>query len=462
MSAVYNAPEMAKEVKNPPGPEPGRKMLRNLPELRDNPIGFFMDMSRKYGGLVRILVPTQKIYLVSKPAYVRHILQTNQRNYLKGESVDAARPLIGNGLASSDGDFWLRQRRLMQPAFHHRRLRSLIPIMQDTTQEMMKRWNSLEVGDETVELTSEMMKLTLQVIVKTMFSTDVSDEVDTIGKAFLDVLSVINRRSWGQNRLPDWFPTPDNIRMWRAIRTLDQQVFKIIERRRKSGADLDDLLGMLLSARDQETGEGMNDQQLRDEVLTIFFAGHETTALSLTWAITLLNRHPETEKRLRSEITEVLGKRLPTFDDLHKLKYTRMVLDETLRLYPPAWVFVRAVHEEDEIDGYQIPSDAFIILSPYITHRDPDLWEEPEKFDPDRFNPEREDNKPKFAYYPFGGGPRQCIGRDFALMEAQIVLAMILQHYQVRVVDERDIEPQFFVTLRPKNDVLVKIKNVDE
>jgi cytochrome P450 len=442
---------------DPPGPEPGSDTLRMLPKLRKDPIGFFSDMSRKYGGMVRIMIPQQKIYLVSEPEYVQHILQRNQRNFLKGESVDAARPLIGNGLASSDGDFWLRQRRLMQPAFHQKRLKKLVPIMTDTAGEFFQYWEPNIKNGEPLELTSEMMKLTLQVIVKTMFSSDVSEEAETIGQAFVDVMGVINRRSWSNNPLPDWLPTPDNIRLWRALRKLDNQVYDLIEHRRNSGERKDDLLDMLLSARYDETGEGMDDKQLRDEVLTIFFAGHETTALTLTWLWTLLAENTQVEARLRAEVDEVVGLRTPTMEDLPKMQYTRMALDETLRLYPPAWVFVRAVHDEDEIDGYRIPSDAFIILSPYLTQRDPRIWEQPESFDPERFNPETPVERHKFAYYPFGGGPRKCIGQDFALMEAQLILAMMIQRYGIKLLPGQTIEPQFFITLRPKGDVFIKV-----
>lgn len=438
-----------------PVPGPGSEALKMLPRLRRDPINFFTEMSRKYGGIVRIPVPGYAIHLITKPDPIQHVLLTHQRNYLKGESVDAIRPLIGNGLASSDGDFWKKQRRLMQPAFRRKRLEQLSGIMIATGQEFMERWAAHAEKGKPLELTDEMMHLTLQVIVKTMFSTDIGDQLETLSSAFETTLDVVNRQSWGYT-LPGWLPTPDNIRRWFALRTLNKTVFGLIEKRRASEEERHDLLDMLLAAQDPESGAGMTDQQLRDEVMTIFFAGHETTALTLTWAWTLLAEHPQVLSRLQTEVDRVLGERTPGVEDLDSLVYTRMIIDETLRLYPPAWVFVRSAAGEDVIEGYHIPENAFLMLSPYITHHDPDLWENPKKFDPERFGPDRAKDIPKMAYYPFGGGPRMCIGKNFALMEAQLILAMMAQRFTVELLPDQIVEPHYYVTLRPKEDVMVQ------
>lgn len=440
-----------------PAPGPGQETLGMLPQLRKNPLEFFTKMAREYGGVVRIPVPGYAIHLVTKPDPISQILLTNQRNYLKGESVDAIRPLIGNGLASSDGDFWKRQRRLMQPAFHRQRLDQLSGLMLEIGQKFMDRWESHTESGKPLELTSEMMHLTLEVIVRTMFSADIGDQLPTLSRAFETTLGVVNRQSWGYS-LPKWLPTPENIRLWTALRTLNRTVFRLIEKRRASQEARHDLLDMLLKAQDQETGRGMTDQQLRDEVMTIFFAGHETTALTLTWVWTLLMDHPEKLNLLREEVDRVLGDRVPGVEDLEKLPYTAMAIDETLRLYPPAWVFVRTAAEDDTLSGWHIPKGSFLMLSPYITQHDPELWEDPEAFSPERFAPENSGDIAKNSYYPFGGGPRMCIGKNFALMEAQLFLAMMVQRFDMRLLPGQTVEPHYYVTLRPKGDVMVSLK----
>lgn len=432
-------------------------MLKRLPELRQDPLGFFRSLAEEYGGLLRLNLLGRTFYLVSHPDYVTHVLQTNNKNYIKGQSVEPARILVGNGLATSDGDLWLSQRRLMQPAFHRQRLASLGALMTGTAEDHLESWQNYRAAGEPVDLVDEMMALTLQVIVSTMFTRDISGQAEELGGAFTEVLRFIDRRSFGSRSVPLWVPTAANRRAKAAVATIDRIVYGVAEDRRGREGEYQDLLAMLLEARDADSGEGMSPKQLRDEIVTIFFAGHETTALTLTWAIKELFAHPEVERRLRAEIDQVLSGRTPTVQDLGDLKYTRMVLDETLRRYPPAWIFARSAIEEDVIDGYRIPAEADVFISPYVTQHLPEFWDKPDEFNPERFDPNLKSGRHKMAYYPFGGGPRLCIGRDFALMEATLLLPMILQRYQLAPTPDFEAKAIPLVTLRPHGNVRVQV-----
>lgn len=423
--------------------------------MRQDPLRFFRSLAEEYGGLYKVNLLGRSFYLVSEPDYVKHILQENNRNYIKGDSVEPARILVGYGLATSDGDLWLTQRRLMQPAFHRKRLASLGKLMTDTAEQHLSTWEDHRESGDPIDLVDEMMALTLQIIVSTMFTKDISEEVGELGEAFTEVLRFIDQRSFGSMGLPIWMPTPKNLRAKRAIETIDRIVYRVAEERRGKEEQYEDLLSMLLLARDADTGEGMSPRQLRDEIVTIFFAGHETTALTLTWTLHELFRNPEVEEKLRAEVESVLDGRTPTVEDLKDLRYTRMVLDEALRRYPAAWVFIRQSVEEDVIDGFRIPADSDVILSPYVTHHLPEYWDEPDEFRPERFDPDSEHPSHPMAYYPFGGGPRLCIGRDFALMEATLLLPMILQRYRLHPTPDYHAEAIPMVTLRPKGHTSV-------
>lgn len=293
------------------------------------------------------------------------------------------------------------------------------------------------------------MRLTLRIVGQALFSIDLSDEADTVGQGFSAVRKLL--QSYVFRPFPPLsVPTPRNRRLNAAIRSLDGVVQGIIDERRQHNADSGDLLSMLLLARDEETGEGMNDRQLRDEVMTLLLAGHETTANALTWMWYLLSQHPDVEARLHTELDKVLGGNIPTVDHLPDLKYTRMVIEEALRLYPPVFGFGRKATGEDELGGYYVPANTLIWLSPYVTHRHPDFWQQPEVFDPERFSPESAANRPHYAYFPFGGGPRLCIGSNLAMMEAQLITATIAQRYLLRLVPDHPVEPEVSLTLRPK------------
>jgi cytochrome P450 len=349
----------------------------------------------------------------------------------------------------SDGDFWLRQRRLMQPAFHQRRLSALVEGMATETQAALDRWAKSAAAGQAVDIAAETTALAMRVVTRALFSSAVTGGEKRLAEAITTILDEITFRFDAPFYPPLSFPTPRNRRTRAAVRAVDEEVYAILRQRRGNGDVKDDLLAMLMEARDEQDGKGMTDQQLRDEVLIMFAAGHETTANAMAWAFYELQRHPEVFARLRAELAEVLDGRIPTAADLPRLVYSRMVIEEILRLYPPVYVTNRQAVQEDVICGFRIPAGALISLSPYAVQRDARFWREPEAFDPERFNPQVKNERPRFAYFPFGGGPRQCIGKDFALYEAVVVLAMAAQRFDWRLVPGEAVHPEVRVTYRP-------------
>jgi cytochrome P450 len=337
----------------------------------------------------------------------------------------------------------------MQPAFHRKRISAYGTIMTDATTKLLERWQSYAQQDSSLDVAEEMMSLTLQIVGKTLFSLDLSDETNTIGAAVTTLLKLLGNYVYAPFP-PLSIPTSRNRRLLAANRSLEQVIYRIIAERRQQSTDTGDLLSMLLLARDEETGQGMNDRQIRDELMTMLLAGHETTANTLAWTWYLLSQHPEVEQRLYTEVDEVLGGALPTVEHLSDLKYTNMVLEEALRLYPPACILSRKAIADDELCGYPIPANSMVLVSPYAIHHHPSYWPDPERFDPERFTPEHIAERPHYAYFPFSSGPRMCIGSSFAMMEAQLILATIVQRYRLCLVPGHPVEPQMLVTLRPK------------
>ena len=323
--------------------------------------------------------------------------------------------------------------------------------MSKATVEMLDAWpRRLAPGHPRLDVAEEMMALTLRIVAEALFGAEVESATNRVGEALEVVLHVTNARVKRSFDLPPGLPTPENLRFRRAVRVLDDVVAGMI-RGRRSGETRDDLLSMLMQARDPETGRGMDDRQLRDEVLTVFLAGHETTANALTWSFYLLSQHPEEEARLEEEVDRVLGGRVPTLDDIGSLPRTGMVVQEAMRLYPPAWLFGRSPSQDDEIDGYRIEAGSLVFLSPYVTHRHPDLWPDPDRFLPERFAPASLAAIDRFAYFPFGGGPRQCIGVAFANLEMQIVMASVVQRFRLRLAPDAQVDMEPLVTLRPRH-----------
>ncbi|BDA66902.1 cytochrome P450 [Calothrix sp. PCC 7716] len=362
---------------------------------------------------------------------------------------------MGQGLVVSEGDYWLKHRRLMQPVFHQKYIESLFSTMLSCTESLLQIWEKKPDG-EVIDIADAMMPLTLKIAGLTLFSTDISDEESVFGKAFRTGFEFISYKINNLPTEPMWAPTPRNLRFRQAVQTLDDLVFDIINKRRQNPTNNHDLLSLLLAAQDEVTGEGMTDRQLRDEVITLLVAGHETVSSALSWTWYILGQHPDIGANLLLELQAVLNGSSVTYDKLPQLQYTRRIIDETLRLYPPAWGMPRIALEDDEIKGYFIPKGSTINICQYIVHRHPEFWDNPEKFEPDNFLPSKVNQRPKFAYFPFGAGQRICIGKSFALMEATIILVSIFQRFRLELVPQQiELDPTF--TLRPKNGVKVKV-----
>jgi cytochrome P450 len=449
---MHTSPDVEMEL---PPSVPGVPLLGVLPQVWRNPLDFFLRTALDYGGVVRMQMGPAPMYLVTHPDAVKHVLQDNNKNYIKG--YDQAKALFGEGLLTSEGDKWLRQRRLMSPAFSRSTLISLLPMMADATKQKIEEWHARSDPQQPVDIAAEMMLLTQTIILNTMFSTDIGKHAEKAADAFTTALEHLNSTIMLPFPFLQKLPTPANMRFDRAIQYLDDMIYGFIDERRQKGSTRLDLLAMLMSAQDEETGEGMSDQQMRDEMITIFLAGHETTASLLGWTWYLLAQNPAIEAGLRLEQQDLLAGRTPDHEDLRKLDTTRKVLEEALRMYPPAWMFARHAVNDDIVNGYQIPAGATIFLSPYVTHHLPEVWEEPERFDPERFRPENMEQRPRFAYFPFGGGPRLCIGNNFALMEAPLLLTMIMQNFRFEMIPDQTFELKPVASLRPQPSLWMRV-----
>jgi cytochrome P450 len=451
-----------------PGPA-GHWLLGSLPERRSNPIGFFTSSAREFGPVIGYRMGPKAVMQVAHPEAIRHVFLENHKNYIKGFGYDKLEPILGKGLLTSEGDFWRRQRKLAQPAFHRPRLAALVADIVGMGHELLARWEPMAnrpvAPDTILDLSHEMTRFALKVASVTLLGKDVSDHAGRVGQALGRLLELANDQITSVFTVPQSIPTPGVLRFRKDRDLLNSVVFGIIDERRKQLAQGQapqnhDLLAMLMDLKDEDTGEKMSDAQLRDEVMTIFLAGHETTANLLTWTLMLLSQHPDAYARLTAEVDQVLAGRAPTFEDLGKLRYTLMVLEESLRLYPPAWVLSRQAVGDDEVLGFRIPKRTIVVASPYVMHHHPHYWENPEGFRPERFDPANpeEATKNKFVYFPFGAGPRYCIGKDFALIEAQIVLAMIVSKYRVDVVPGQTLVPEPLITLRPRDGIWVNLR----
>jgi cytochrome P450 len=422
-----------------------------LPAFRSNPLELYLDAARLRGEAATIRYGPTKTYFFHHPAAIKHILQDNSRNYARDEfTTGLFRLLAPNSLITLSGDEWLARRRLAQPAFHRKYLAALAGVMTDGAEQTLARWRQATAEGRTLDIAAEMMRLTLGVATRALFGVDVTGQAEAIGRAVTAGAEFFAYRSRTLFPPPLWLPTRRNRKYLHASAYLDQVVDEIIRRRRSTGQYGEDLLSLLLQAVDEESGEGLSGVEVRNEVRAMMVAGHETTANLLGWTLHLLSSHREAEEELHAELGEVLGGRNPTFDDLSRLRYTRMVLEESLRLFPPAWAMGRVALEDDEVGGFHVPAGTGITLSAYVTHRRPDFWPEPDRFDPTRFTPERSAGRPPFAFFPFGGGPRQCIGNSFAMTEATLVLATLAQRFTLRGVPGHPVVPEPIMTLRPK------------
>jgi len=448
-------PELEKTARLPLPPlVKGGWPIGSAKYFAEDPLALFERSVPKYGDVFRLdsvffhFMPDFDYFIcIAHPDMVKHVMQDNNRNYVKSFAYRVLENLVGKGLLTSEGDFWRKQRRLMQPTFHKERLSSFGQIMTDGCEEVLARWRTLPKGSE-VNVSKDMMAMTLKVVCRAMFSTDVGQAMEVVSSEFDVANELMNDRIVKPYGFPLWIPTQRNRREKRSYAAIKAVVADIIEQRKKATGRHDDLLAMLMETEDADTGERMTDQQVQDEVITMFLAGHETTAVALSWLFLALDENPEVEQRTAQEAGEVLGGRIPSLADLRHLAYTRMVIDETLRLYPPAWLIGRHAVEEDVIGGFCIPSKTNCLIPVYHIHRDKRFWENPEQFIPERFSPEKSEKRHKFVYFPFGGGPRQCIGNSFALMEMQLSVAMILQEFKLVKPEELEIEKEPLITMR--------------
>ncbi len=434
---------MTPALTRPPGPKP-RPLLGLFREFRRHPAQFLERAARRYGDLVFLPLGPQNIYLASHPDFIQEILVTRQTQFKKSRMLERARVLLGEGLLTSEGNLHLRQRRLVQPAFHRDRLVSYASVMVECAAQCRERWQA-----STMDVSAEMARLTLAIVARTLFSANVDSEADEIGTALTEVFKMFEILLMPYSEWIEKLPLPPVRRFHRARALLDSIVYRLIAERRATGnRDTGDLLSMLLAAQDED-GSVMTDQQIRDEALTLFVAGHETTAVALTWAWYLLSQNPQAEALFHAELDRVLSGRLPTFEDLPRLRYTESVFAETLRLYPPAWGVGRRALADLGIAGYTIPAGSIVAMSPWVVHRDPRWFPEPLKFSPERWlAPDAA--RPKFAYFPFGGGARICIGERFAMAEGVLLLATIGQRWRFRLESGHRVETRPLITLRAR------------
>jgi len=430
----------------PSGPK-GPPVLGQLLAFRRDPLEFLTRIAREYpGDVVRFRPGPRDSYLVKHPDLVKDVLVTRQHDFSKSRGLEWAKLFLGEGLLTSEGEFHTRQRRLAQPAFHRQRIGAYADDMVRRTVDARDRWS----GGQVLDVDGEMMRLTLAVVSSTLFGTDVAASADEVREDLATIIGLFPRFSLPFFGLIQKLPIPSNARFNRAVARLDALVYGIIAQRQRDPGDRGDLLSMLLLARDEEGGGRMNERQLRDEVITLLLAGHETTANALTWTWYLLSQNPEADARWREELRRVLGGRAATADDLPALRYTEMVLAESMRLFPPAWGMGRRALRDLTLGGFTIRKGSVLALSPYIVHRDARLWPDPLRFDPERFTAEAKAERPRFAYFPFGAGARSCIGEPFAWMEGVLLLATIGQRWRLRLLPGHPVEPKALMTLRPR------------
>lgn len=430
-------------IVRPPGPK--RKPLWGLMwEFRREPLAFLHRVA-SFGDIAFFPFGPQDLYLVNHPDYIKEVLVNHPRNFIKSRALQRAKSLLGEGLLTAEGDAHKRQRRMAQPAFHRQRIAHYAQSMVQYADNLQASW----LNGTTLDISQEMMRLTLSIVAKTLFDAELSTQANELGQAMGKFVEAFKMLTLPFSEILEKLPLPSMRATNKARELLNQTIYRIIAERRAHPNDRGDLLSMLLMAVDEE-GQGLSDLLVRDELMTLFIAGHETTATALTWTWCLLAQHPEVEAKFWQELTTVLAGRLPTAEDFPQLRYTEMIVAESMRLYPPAWIMGRKVVQELEIGGYTIPVDNVVLLSPYLMHHDERYFPEPFKFDPERWQPEARESRPKHAYFPFGGGPRQCIGEPFAWMEAVLLLATIGQKWQLRLAPGHQVVPQPLITLRSK------------
>ncbi|MFY9578604.1 MAG: cytochrome P450 [Gaiellaceae bacterium] len=432
-----------------PGPK-GKPVIGSLPEFRRSVIQALMDGWREYGDVVQYRGPLSVI-AITHPDHVQYILRDNAANYHHPDfEINKLEPTFRRGLVTSQGDFWARQRKMMQPAFHRDRVDSFAKMMADSTAATLEQWERLDDQNRTLDMRVAMQRLTLQILTNAVFSSDWAGEAEKIITSVTIANEYTNKRLLTPIDPPEWAPLPSVRKFNETRKTVDDLVYGLIADRRRAESK-NDLLSLLMDARDDD-GKGMSDLEIHDELISLIFAGHETVSVCLTWTWYLLSRDPTCAQRVRDEVDETIGDRPPTLADIKEMQYIWQVLQEALRMYPPIWLVPRTPAEDDEIDGYRLKAGTrtMLFLCPYVTHRHTDFYDNPEAFDPDRVAPENTGSWHRFQYFPFGGGPRKCLGHEFAMLEMTIIVAMIVQRFQLDLVPGHRVEPMPMVTLRPR------------
>ncbi len=433
-------------------------LIGALPAFLSQPFAFLREAREHHGDIYTLDLGVVKWVVLNHPRHIEHVMRDNVQNYRKGEALlEAIRPIAGNGLLLTEGEPWLRRRRMMQPQFHRQRLAALAEAMAETTANCLQSWANAAQSGRPMDMLDSFPAIAMKVMLRALFGQALSNaDIDRASQLATHAVDYLICGALFHS-LPRWLPAPGARNYLQAVRELDDIVLKLVAQERQAATPSDSLLGMLLQMVDDETGETLTDTQLRDEVVTFFIAGYETISMALTWTSYFLTRYPEVMRKLQNEVDTVLGDRPPTFADLGALPYARMVVQEAMRLRPPSWWLPRTAIADDQIDGYTIPAGTTVVLSIYGVHHHPQFWENPDCFDPERFRPERMAQQHKMAWMPFGAGQRQCIGKEFSLMEAQIILAMIAQRYTLQAASSQPIEPKLGTMLKPQGKVLVRL-----
>jgi cytochrome P450 len=444
-----------------PGPR-GLPIVGHLFSFRRDVLGLLLDARERFGDVVRFRLGPSVFHLVAHPDLIRQVLQERTDQYDKEtRSTGRIRGMTGEGLLTAGGELWRRQRRLIQPAFRPVAVSGFLDGMAAATHAMLHRWERHAAAGQPFDVASEMMRLTCTIVGRSLFSTDVASDAEEVERAMEVLLTRTYSRLERLVELPEAIPTPGRLRFRSALAAVDRVVSRILAARRQAGEGSGpaDLLSRLVQARDEESGAGMSDGQLRNEVLTLLLAGHETTANALAWTFVLLARHPEIQERVRAEAMAVLGDRDPAASDLPALAFTERVFREAMRLYPPIWAMERRAVRDDDLGGFRIPAGSTVVISPWVTHRHPAFWEEPARFDPERFLEERAAARPPLAYLPFGAGPRFCVGSHFALAEALTILSLVARRWRLRLVEGHPVVPAPGITLRARHGVAVRLES---
>ena len=436
-----------------PGPR-GRRLLGSLMEVRRDRLKFVTHATQTYGDLICFRMGPKSLYLLNHPDYARHVLCDNETNYRKGLGLIEAKPLLGEGLLTSNGELWASQRRLLQVAFHNKRMEDFSTSMFNAAHATLERWHERASNEQVVDIAHEMVGLTINILGSTLFRIDFSETIEDLSRDLTLLTRWAMSRMTSISRLPMRVPTPKNLRARAALRRLESLVEKMIRQHEDLG---DESLLSLMTAR--QNGSSLNEKQTRDEVMTLLLAGHETTAATLTWVWYLLSQHPEVERRLHAELDQVLEGRRPTLSDLPRLVYTKMVVSETLRLYPPVWLLPRKSINPDRLAHHTIPANSDVLVCVYTIHRHPQFWDDAERFDPQRFGPDKGAERDSGAYLPFGAGPRTCLGSRFGLMEVMLVVATIAQRFRLRLAGDQKIEPEASLTLHPRHGLPMRLQD---